>query len=259
MLRSQITAVSRKRNILTIIARQRIEKTMSSATEPASAATDAEWTSLDPSTDLTVSAAYSLCISSVVPRPIAVITTKDPKSGVLNCAPYSYTSLSGHDPVVVTHGLTISRANGKKDTQRNIEESGEWVYNVVSTNYLEKSNECAAALPFEVDETAHAGLELLHDCSNASGIPRLKDARVAMECKLIDKKEIFNDEGRHTTTIVIGRVTRFHLHSSILKEGQSEKEPRVDLEALQAVGRAGDITYWPVGTSPETVRPMERP
>jgi len=231
-----------------------MRKTMSSATE-----TNAEWTSLDPSTDLTVSAAYQLCISSVIPRPIGLITTKDPKSGVLNCAPYSYTSLSGHDPVVVTHGLTISRASGKKDTQRNIEETGEWVYNVVSSNYLEKANDTAAALPFEEDETARAGLELLHDCTNATGIPRLKDARVAMECKLIDKKEIFNDEGRHTTTIVIGRVKRFHLHSSILKKGQSEKEPRVDLEALQAVGRAGDITYWPVGTSPETVRPLERP
>ena len=231
---------------------------MSSTTE-AEAATDVEWTSFNPSSDLTVGAAYHLCISTVVPRPIAVITSKDPKSGVLNCAPYSYTSLSGHDPVVVTHGLTVSRAAGKRDTLRNIEESGEWVYNVLSTNYLEKSNECAASLPFEEDETIHAGLELLHDCTNDSGVPRLKDARVAMECKLIDKKEIFNDEGRHTTTIVMGRVTKFHLHSSIMKKGQSEKEPRVDLEALQAVGRAGDITYWPVGTTPETVRPIERP
>ena len=232
---------------------------MSSNTKPSSAATNGEWTSLDPTSDLTVSAAYSLGISTVVPRPIALITTKDLKSGVLNCAPYSYTSLCGHDPIVVTHGLTLSRVSGKKDTLRNIEETGEWVYNIVSTNYLEKANECSAALPFEEDETAHADLELLYDCSNASGIPRLKDARVAMECKLIDKKEIFNDEGRHTNTMVMGRVVRFHLHSSILKKGQSENEPRVDLEALQAVGRAGDITYWPVGTSPETVRPMKRP
>mmetsp|Transcript_9261 Transcript_9261/g.19235 ORF Transcript_9261/g.19235 Transcript_9261/m.19235 type:complete len:249 (-) Transcript_9261:56-802(-) len=248
MLRLQTATLSRRKSIRDITLQRPFVKNMSSATE---------WTSLDPSTDLTVSAAYQLVISAVVPRPVAVITTKDPKSGVLNCAPYSYTSLSGHDPVVVTHGLTISRASGKKDTQRNIEESGEWVYNVLSTNYLSKANECSASLPFEEDETAHAGLELLYDCAN--GIPRLKDAKVAMECKLIDKKEIFNDEGRHTSTIVIGRVTKFHLHSSILKEGQTKELPRVDLEALQAVGRAGDITYWPVGTTPETVKPVERP
>ena len=240
---------------------------MSSTTEATATATatatdngtsdNVEWSSFDPTSELTVSASYQLCISAIVPRPVAVITSKDPKSGILNCAPYSYTSLSGHDPVIVTHGLTVSRAIGKKDTLRNIEESGEWVYNVLTTNYLEKANECATSLPFEEDETAHAGLELIHDCIDVS-VPRLKDAKVAMECKLIDKKEIFNDEGRHTSTIVIGRVKKFHLHSSIMKKGQSEKEPRVDLEAIQAVGRAGDITYWPVGTTPETIRPMER-
>lgn len=216
-----------------------------------------EWESFDPSADLTVSASYQLCISAVVPRPIALITSKDPHSGVLNCAPYSYTSLSGHDPVLVTHGLTIGRNTGKKDTLRNIEANGEWVYNVVSKDYLSKANQCSASLPYNEDETVHAGLELLEDCS--VGVPRLKDALVAMECKLIDKKEIFNDDGRHTTTIVIGRVTRFHLHSSVRKEGQAPNEPRVDIEALQGVGRAGDITYWPVGTATETVQPMDRP
>lgn len=231
-----------------------IRSIMASETKPAD-----EWKTVDPSADLTVGAAYHLAISSVVPRPVALITTKDPISGIVNCAPYSYTSLSGHDPVVVTHGLTISSASGKKDTLRNIEASGEWVYNVVSTNYLEKANACSESLPFEEDETRKVGLELLHDCTNETSVPRLKDARVSMECKLIDKKEIFNDQGKHTNTIVMGRVTRFHLHSSILKEGQAENEPRVDLEALQGVGRAGDITYWPVGTSQETVLPLTRP
>lgn len=232
---------------------------MPSATEVASEPATAEWVSLDPSSDLTVSAAYGLAISSIVPRPIALITTIDPESGVLNCAPYSYTSLSGHDPVVVTHGLTLSRASGKKDTLRNIESSGEWVYNVVSSHYLEKANACSASLPFGEDETTHAGLNLLHDCGNSSGVPRLENAMVAMECRFIGKQEIFNDEGRHTNTIVIGRVTRFHLHSTVLKAGQSDQEPRVDLEVLQAVGRAGDITYWPVGTTPENIQSMERP
>ena len=170
---------------------------MASEMEPGLAATDAEWNSFNPTVDLTVSASYQLCISAVIPHQIALIMTKDTRSGVLNCAPYSYSSLSGNDPVVVTHGLTISRVNGKKDTLRKIEESGDWVYNVVSRNYLDKSNDCSAALPFEEDETAYAGLELLFYCTNTYGVPRLKDAKVAMECKLIDKKEIFNDEGSH--------------------------------------------------------------
>ncbi|KAL3923490.1 MAG: hypothetical protein SGILL_001630 [Bacillariaceae sp.] len=229
---------------------------MSSSTTPLPSSSS-EWTSIDVD-NLAVPALYALCISAVVPRPVAVITTKDPSTGVMNCAPYSYTSLSGHDPPIVTHGLTVSRATGKKDTLRNIEASGEWVMNVLTTNYLDKANACAASLPYTEDETKLVGLETLDDCSTVS-IPRLKDARVAMECKLLDKKEIKNKEGRHTNTIVMGQVTKFHLHQSILKDEQPADQPRVDLIKLQAVGRAGDITYWPVGTTPETVRPIERP
>ncbi|KAL3930381.1 MAG: hypothetical protein SGARI_004499 [Bacillariaceae sp.] len=221
------------------------------------ASSSSEWTTVD-ADSLPVPALYQLCISSVVPRPVAVITSKDPTTGTLNCAPYSYTSLAGHDPPILTHGLTISRATGKKDTLRNIEASGEWVMNVLTTTYLDKANGCAASLPYDQDETKLVGLETVDDCETVD-VPRLKDARVSMEIKLIHKKEIHNKEGRHTNTIVMGQVTKFHLHESILKDGQPADAPRVDLIKLQAVGRAGDITYWPVGTTPETVKPIERP
>ncbi len=207
---------------------------------------------------ISVPALYHLCISAVVPRPVAVITSVDPSTGILNCAPYSYTSLGGHDPPIVTHGLTVSRAAGKKDTLRNIEASGEWVMNVLTTNYLDQANGCSASLAYGDDETKLVGLEVLDDCTTVK-VPRLKDARVAMECKLLTKTEITNAEGRHTNTVVIGQVTKFHLHQSILKDGQPPDQPRVDLIKLQAVGRAGDITYWPVGTSPETIKAIERP
>ncbi|KAG7352082.1 flavin reductase like protein [Nitzschia inconspicua] len=234
---------------------------MSSTTaDSAPSQSSSEWTSVNPDNreEISVPALYHLCISSIVPRPVAVITTKDPETGIVNCAPYSYSSLSGHDPPIVTHGLTVGRATGKKDTLRNIEASGEWVMNVLTTSYLDKANGCAATLPYNQDETQLVGLEVLNDCTTVN-VPRLKDAPVAMEVKLLDKKEIKNVEGRHTNTVVIGQVTKFHIHKNVLKEGQPADEPRVDLVKLQAVGRAGDITYWPVGTTPETIRPIERP
>jgi flavin reductase (DIM6/NTAB) family NADH-FMN oxidoreductase RutF len=230
------------------------------ATLSSSSSSSPEWITVNPDNrdEIAVPALYHLCISSVVPRPVAVITTKDPASGVVNCAPYSYSSLSGHDPPIVTHGLTVGRATGKKDTLRNIETSGEWVMNILTTSYLDKANECAASIPYEQDETQLVGLDVLNDCSTVQ-VPRLKDAPVAMEVKLLDKKEIHNVEGRHTNTVVIGQVTKFHIHKSVLKDGQPADQPRVDLFKLQAVGRAGDITYWPVGTTPETVKAIERP
>jgi flavin reductase (DIM6/NTAB) family NADH-FMN oxidoreductase RutF len=231
---------------------------MSSSPSESTASNSNEWKTFDPTADLTVPALYQLCISSVVPRPVAVITTLDPESGILNCAPYSYTSLSGHDPPIVTHGLTVSRATGKKDTLRNIEATGEWVMNVLTTEYLSQANQCAASVPYDQDETKLTGLEVVADCTTVK-VPRLRNAKVAMEVKLIDKKEITNAEGRHTNTIVMGQITKFHVHKSVLKDGQPEDQPRVDLLKLQAVGRAGDVTYWPVGTSLDTVQAIERP
>ncbi len=67
---------------------------------------------------------YSLLISTVIPRPIALVTSMS-KDGALNCAPYSYFNLMSHDPPLVTIGMnTMGRTRVKKDTLANIEETG---------------------------------------------------------------------------------------------------------------------------------------
>jgi len=219
------------------------------------------WRSIDPG-ELSPSARYGLCISAVVPRPVAVITSVS-GDGILNCAPFSYSGISSHDPPIVTHGICLSRGN-KKDTLHNIEATEQWVFNVLTTHYLEKANQCAAPVGPDVDETQLSGLRTVP--SDVVKVPRLVEAAVAMECRLVDRKEIYNDDGEHTTTIVMGRVVRFHVRESVLRrdaDGQEDSSlsnhPLVDLTELQAVGRAGDITYWPVGTTPDTVRAIPRP
>jgi len=207
-----------------------------------------EWNSYNLA-DLSVGAAYKLGISAVVPRPVGVLTTVDPETGIVNCAPFSYTSLASHDPPIVTHGLCLSNGK-KKDSLRNIEASQEWVCHVLTTHFLSESNECAASLPPDQSEIDANNLETL-DCDLIK-VPRLKLAPLAMECKLFDKKELFNDEGKHTTTIVMGRVVKYHIRSDVLAvDCDIKTSPIIDLHRLQAVGRAGGITYWPVGT-PET-------
>jgi len=215
------------------------------------------WKSFKPE-QLSRGARYGLCISAVVPRPIGVLSTTSSKdgSGVVNCAPFSYTSLSAHDPPIVTHGICLSNGK-KKDTLRNIEATGEWVYNVLTTSYLEDANACAASLPTEVDELKEFSIDTL-PCDMISP-PRIAAANVAMECRLYDKKEVYNDDGEHTTTIVMGRVVKFHVHESVLQEGREDDAPLVDLKKLNAVGRAGDITYWPNGVEEGNALPMGRP
>lgn len=211
------------------------------------------WKSIDPN-DLSVGARYALCISSVVPRPVAVITSMN--GPTLNCAPFSYTSISSHDPPIVTHGICLSSGK-KKDTLRNIEVTKEWVFNILSTSYLEQANECSASLPADKSEVEVTGLTTLP--SDVVSVPRLAEANVSLECKLFDSKAIYNDNGVHTTTIVMGRVVRFHINELTLKDGRPDDSPVVDLDKLNAVGRAGDVTYWPVGVKSENKLPLPRP
>jgi len=206
---------------------------------------ESHWNSYDPNS-MAPGARYGLCISAVVPRPIGVLTTVCPNSGVVNCAPFSYTGLSTHDPPIVTHGLCL-QGGQKKDTLRNIESTGEWVFNVLEVDYLEQANQTSAPMPPEMSELEAAKLETL-PCEIVKA-PRLRQARVSMECKLVHKYEVKNDDGVHSTTIVMGRVVRFHIHDSVLQDGRDEDKPLVDLEKLQPVGRAGGITYWPVGVA----------
>lgn len=112
--------------------------------ENASSSSPSPWRSIDPDT-MAPGARYSLCISSVVPRPVGVLTTVDPTSGVVNCAPFSYTSLSTHDPPIVTHGICLSGGK-KKDSLRNIEATGEWVFNVLEVGYLEQANDTSCPM-----------------------------------------------------------------------------------------------------------------
>ena len=71
--------------------------------------------------------AYNFLISSVVPRPIALVSTVN-KDGQVNCAPFSYFNVMSHDPPLLVLGLNLnSRSNTKKDTLNNIEQTGYFI------------------------------------------------------------------------------------------------------------------------------------
>lgn len=198
---------------------------------------EGEWRTFDPKT----CGVYGLGISAVAPRPVAVITSRS-ENDSLNCAPFSYTGLVSHDPPMVCHGICMSR-QGKKDTLVNIEQTKEWVFNVLSDTWVTEANKCSEEVSSDINELELAGLDTL-PCEIVN-VPRIKKALVAMECVLESTKEIINDDGKHTTTVVFGRIVKYHIHSSVL--GGTDERPVVDLEKIRLCGRVGDITYWPAG------------
>lgn len=145
---------------------------------------------------------YKILTATIVPRPIAWITTLS-RAGVINAAPYSFFNMMGNDPPTVAIG--IMPQNGRlKDTAANIFETGEFVVNLVAEANAQAMNETSIDAPPEVDELALAGLTPLP--SHAVQPPRIGEAPVAFECKVVTSLVMGPMQ-----TIVIGRVLAAHI------------------------------------------------
>ena len=94
---------------------------------------------------------YRLLVDTVVPRPIAFVTTLD-RSGRRNAAPFSFFNVMGHDPPIVVLGLEQRRDGTQKDTAANIRSTHDFVVNLVSEGLAKQMNVSSASVPSEVDE-----------------------------------------------------------------------------------------------------------
>lgn len=173
---------------------------------------------------------YKLLIGTVVPRPIAWVTTIGP-AGRPNAAPYSFFNCLSADPAIVALGIEFRPDGAPKDTGRNIRESGCFTVNIVSDALVAAMNVCAVPFPPEVDELEKAGLALLPGTAVAS--PRIATAPAALECRLHSFLEIGNSR-----EIVLGEVVHAHLRADAVDE-----RLHVDPAVLDAVGRMGGHGY----------------
>ena len=80
---------------------------------------------------------YKLITASIVPRPIALVTTRN-KDGSTNAAPFSFFNVFSEDPPLVVLGLQTKPDKSLKDTTTNIRNTGEFVVNLVDDKMAEK-------------------------------------------------------------------------------------------------------------------------
>ena len=180
---------------------------------------------------------YRLLVGSVVPRPIALVTTRD-KAGVHNAAPYSFFNCLSHDPPIVTLGIERRQGGAPKDTVRNIRETREFVVNLVDEAIAERMNICAVDFPEGVDELAEAGLAPVP--SSSVKPPRIGESPVNLECRLLHELR-FGDNGaagEGGRSIVLGEVVRFHIRDGLVDAGG-----HVDVAAMKLVGRLAGSGY----------------
>ncbi len=197
---------------------------------------------------------YKLMTGIIVPRPIALVSTIS-RDGVANLAPFSFFSGVGSAPPTVLFcpalrpsdlaGKDQAGKGEKKDTLRNVEETGEFVINVVSEAIAAAANAASLEAPPEVDEFSVAGLTPVP--SQVVRPFRVGESPAQMECKLL--QVIYTGHAPASGVIVLGEIVRFHARASLVKNF------RVDPDGLDAVGRMAGNTWVHTRDRFELVRP----
>lgn len=172
---------------------------------------------------------YKLLISSVVPRPIAFVSTRSKDGKTLNLAPFSYFNFVCADPPIFVVGFSSNIASAK-DTLRNVLDSKECVINIISESFVEAANATAVNAPYGVSEWDVAGLTPLFDCETV-GAPRVKESVFSVEAKLDSVREFDSRavEGKKSGTMVTFEGTRFWVREDALNEEKNIVDERVSL------------------------------
>jgi len=181
----------------------------------------------------------------VGPRPIGWISTRS-ASGVNNLAPYSFFNAFNYVPPIIGFASI-----GYKDTLRNIEETGEFVWNLSTRALAEAMNQSCAAVAPQVSEFDLAGLTPL--ASTVVVPPRVAESPVTFECKRTQILQLQGADGEQVDTwLVLGEVVAVHIDLALLKDGI------YDTAAAGHVLRGGGpADYFTVG--PEQLFRMYRP
>src|SRR5882757_6184867 len=175
------------------------------------------------SSKLTQLEQYKLLVGTVTPRPIALVTTLG-KEGP-NAAPFSFFNAVGSDPAMLCFSVG-NKVDGAKDTVANIRECPEFVVHIVSDAIKDKMNVCAVDYPRGVNELEKAGFTAVP--SKMVRPPRIKEAPVAMECRLVQIIEL----GRLTNHLVIGEDVWFHYDDGLVND-----RFHVDVGRVNPIGR----------------------
>jgi flavin reductase (DIM6/NTAB) family NADH-FMN oxidoreductase RutF len=173
---------------------------------------------------------YKILIGTVVPRPIAWVTTIS-SDGHCNAAPFSFFNCLSADPALVALGVEYRPSGASKDTARNIRETGAFTVNIVSHELMDAMNVTAVPFAEGLDEIVEAGLTVRP--GRTIPVPSIAEAPASLECKLHSFLDIGNSR-----EIVLGEVTAANLRSDLVDE-----RFHIDPVLLDAVGRMGGHGY----------------
>lgn len=169
---------------------------------------------------------YKLLVSTVVPRPIAWVTTQD-IDGTVNAAPFSFFNAMSGNPPVVAIGIGGRAPGDVKDTGGNIRRTGQFVVNLVSAALAESMNITAIDFDKEINELAQAGLAIAP--SSRVKPPRIAESPVSFECERLVIVEVGVDRA-----VILGKVVAIHVQDQYVLD---PAKCYIDTPKLELIGR----------------------
>jgi len=185
--------------------------------------------------------------SCVIPRPIGWISTMS-TGGIDNLAPFSQFQNLTFDPPYVMFAANQNSLGARKDTVVNVEQTGEFVYNMATYDLRDAVNRSAAEVPPEVDEFDLAGV------TKAPSIKvrprRVAESPVQFECRHYQTIRLPGNGAMGTVDVIIGRVVLVHIKNQVLT-----KDGRLDVLKVRPLARLGYYDYTTVDSLFEMVIP----
>ncbi len=181
---------------------------------------------------------YKLLSGSIVPRPIAWVTSQN-LEGLVNVAPFSFFNVASSNPPLLSISFT-----GNKDSLNNLLTTKEAVVHLVNEDNVELMNQTAAPLAEHISEAEEFSLELVP--SQKVQVPSLKESNVRLETKLYHHLPL--GEGGH---LVLLEVVNFSFAEELL----DEENFHVNLNKLKPVGRLAGDDYSTLGNRFSLLRP----
>ncbi|MBV8448854.1 MAG: flavin reductase family protein [Hyphomicrobiales bacterium] len=181
----------------------------------------------------------------IAPRPIGWISSRGARGNV-NLAPYSFFNAFCYHPPIIGFSST-----SKKDSVHNIEETGEFVWNLATMDLSRQMNATAAHVARDVSEFAIAGLTAV-PCRLVN-VPRVAESPVSFECRLSQIIQLQGADGEKAEAwLTLGEVVAVHIDKTFIKNGVYQTALT---HPIVRAGRRGD--YFEI--RPDAMFEMARP